>query len=555
MLKKLLYTLHSVIFVLLSLKAVAQEQVNVQSYVDKIYNFGFNKEFDSAHFFSKKAMLIAKLSDNNLEAYVAAANARILFWETNTNKAKEQLTYYLNKKEVKDTTKVLLHLYIAEIYAYEENFTQALKHFVAAENKTVAQPYWKKKNTRLFSSYASMGEINQKLKNYKYAKNYYTKALPFSPSLGLKSRLLFSISSLYDEKENINKALQYTLRAINELKKSKTSLLLPTYYARVSQYYLKLKNADSAIYFAKKGLKDNTCCRIDKLNNNLGLAYKLKGNYSKSNTFYNKALSFSSSLEQKLKIYENLRDLNREVNKLDKALVYNDSVAKLKDSLYSLKVKQEVAEISGEFESNKKQLKIDSLNEKNIFNELLIQKQKRQIFLSGFLLIVLIGLVAVVIHFYKKQKSKKQLLQIKNSQLARTIENIKEKRKKKTTQPLEVIDKTKILLFIKEFIAREGYLNREITLQKIAKEAATNTSYFSKVINEEYEKSFSNFMNDLRISYTLERIQTDTSFKKLTIEAIAEKSGFTSTNTFYRAFKKNTGVTPSYYIKRLHSKN
>lgn len=555
MLKKLLYTLHSVIFVMLSLHVVAQEQVDVQPYVDKIYNFGFKKKFDSAHFFSKKAMLIAKQSDSNLVAYVAAANARILFWQTNTAKAKKQLTDYLDKEEVQDTTKVLLHLYIAEIYSYEENLTQALKHFVAAENKTVAQPYWKKKNTRLFSSYASMGEINQKLKNYKYAENYYTKALPFSPSLGLKSRLLFSISSLYDEKENVNKALQYTLRAINELKKSKISLLLPTYYARVSGYYLKLNNADSAIYFAKKGLENNTCCRIDKLNNNLGLAYKLKGNYSKSNIFYNKALRFSASLEQKLKIYENLRDLNREVNKLDKALVYNDSVSKLKDSLYSLKAKQEVAEISGEFESKKKQLKIDSLNEKNTFNEFLIQKQKRQIFLSIFLLILLMSLIAVIIHFYKKQKSNRQLLQIKNSQLARTIETIKEKRKKKITQSVEIIDQTKILLFIKEFIEREGYLNREITLQKIAKEAETNTTYFSKVINEEYEKSFSNFINDLRISYTLKRIETDASFRKLTIEAIAEKSGFTSTNTFYRAFKKNTGVTPSYYIKRLHNQD
>lgn len=551
MLKKLLYTLHCVIFVSLNLNVVAQKDIDVQSYVDKIYNFGFKKEFDSAHFFSKKAMLIAKQSDSNYVAYVAAANARILFWQTNIDKAKKQLTYHLNKEEVKDTTKVLLHLYFGEIYTYEENYTQALRHFVAAENKTVALPYWKKKNTRLFSSYASMGEINQKLKNYKYAENYYTKALPFSPSLGLKSRLLFSLSSLYDEKENTKKAIQYTLRAINELKKSKISLLLPTYYARISEYYIKLNNADSAIYFAKKGLENNTCCRIDKLNNNLGLAYKLKEDYGKSNTFYHKALNFSTSLEQKLKVYENLRDLNREVNKLDKALVYNDSVSNLKDSLYSLKVKQEVAEISGEFESSKKQLKIDSLNEKNTRNELLIQKQKGQIFLYVFLLTLLMSLIAVIFHLNKKQKSKRQLLQIKNSQLTRTIENIKEKRKKKTTQSVEIIDKTKIVLFIKDFIAREGYLNREITLQKIAKEAVTNTTYFSKVINEEYEKSFSNFINDLRISYTLKRIQADISFRKLTIEAIAEKSGFTSVNTFYRAFKKNTGVTPSFYIKRL----
>jgi len=78
----------------------------------------------------------------------------------------------------------------------------------------------------------------------------------------------------------------------------------------------------------------------------------------------------------------------------------------------------------------------------------------------------------------------------------------------------------------------------------------------SKIINEDYDKSFTNFINDLRISYTLKKLESSPEYRKLTIEHIGEKAGFSSSNAFYRAFKKHTGLTPSYYIKkRLQDEN
>lgn len=78
----------------------------------------------------------------------------------------------------------------------------------------------------------------------------------------------------------------------------------------------------------------------------------------------------------------------------------------------------------------------------------------------------------------------------------------------------------------------------------------TNTTYLSNTINGYYQKKFNDFVNEHRTNYVLNRLESDLNFRNYTVEHIADLSGFSSTSAFYTAFKKNTGLTPSYYIKR-----
>ncbi len=99
-----------------------------------------------------------------------------------------------------------------------------------------------------------------------------------------------------------------------------------------------------------------------------------------------------------------------------------------------------------------------------------------------------------------------------------------------------------------EVVDNELFLDPNITLQKIAKELGVPKHTLSQYLNEEQGKSFSTFINKLRVEKAKEFLQTKTNF---TIESIGYESGFNSKSTFFTAFKKFTGQTPSEYKKSI----
>jgi AraC-like DNA-binding protein len=79
----------------------------------------------------------------------------------------------------------------------------------------------------------------------------------------------------------------------------------------------------------------------------------------------------------------------------------------------------------------------------------------------------------------------------------------------------------------------------------------SNSSYVSKVINHFKQKSFSQYINDLRIDFVVEQLKTNKTWRKYTIQALANEIGFSSPDSFTRAFYKKTGIKTSYFLKNL----
>lgn len=113
-------------------------------------------------------------------------------------------------------------------------------------------------------------------------------------------------------------------------------------------------------------------------------------------------------------------------------------------------------------------------------------------------------------------------------------------------------DITRVLLNqLAIFEENDQYLNPKITLNSLAKELKSNTSYLSKVINTVKKCSFSDYLSNLRISYATKNLKTNPNFRKYSIKAIAEESGFKSAETFSKKFFERHGIHPSFYIKKL----
>lgn len=95
------------------------------------------------------------------------------------------------------------------------------------------------------------------------------------------------------------------------------------------------------------------------------------------------------------------------------------------------------------------------------------------------------------------------------------------------------------------------FLNNELTLDILAKEIGISPNYLSQVINEYFSKNFYDFINFYRIE-DFKKKTTDSKFKDYSILAIAYECGFNSKSAFYNVFKKEVGVKPGEYLKKVN---
>lgn len=109
--------------------------------------------------------------------------------------------------------------------------------------------------------------------------------------------------------------------------------------------------------------------------------------------------------------------------------------------------------------------------------------------------------------------------------------------------------KEEILNHLNNFMKGENkpFLSEKISLAEIAKILKVSTQQISQVINEKTNLNFNDYVNWYRIEEA-KIMFLSASYSKLTIDAIAQKSGFRSKSAFYMAFKKHTGNTPKEFI-------
>lgn len=109
------------------------------------------------------------------------------------------------------------------------------------------------------------------------------------------------------------------------------------------------------------------------------------------------------------------------------------------------------------------------------------------------------------------------------------------------------IDSNKLKDTLNELLnTREIFRDENLNLKKLASLADVSTHQLSEFINTQYNKNYSNFINEFRINKARKLILEKPEF---TIIAIAYEVGFKSKSSFNDAFLKITGITPSQFKK------
>ncbi len=81
------------------------------------------------------------------------------------------------------------------------------------------------------------------------------------------------------------------------------------------------------------------------------------------------------------------------------------------------------------------------------------------------------------------------------------------------------------------------YLDPNFRITSLSEKLYTNRTYLSNLINEEFNMSFSDFVNKYRVDYAKTMMEADKE-GKYSLEYFSEESGFGSISSFNRAFKK-----------------
>ena len=105
---------------------------------------------------------------------------------------------------------------------------------------------------------------------------------------------------------------------------------------------------------------------------------------------------------------------------------------------------------------------------------------------------------------------------------------------------------TSILQFMSD---DKPFLNPDFRIVHIAEQVDIPVHHCSYILNYELNKNFRDWINGYRIEYFIEQFPSNSD--RMTIEALAKQSGFSTNATFYNAFKKEKGVSPTTYFKEI----
>jgi len=512
-----------------------------------------------------------------LSAYLKKASK-----ENNLQKKSKALTYlsYYEKIESKklalldsaiiflasDTTNlndyILPYSYKGGYYQYKGSYQQALNNYLKAleysiKANNIQYEYYTKHNIGVLK--VSVGKYEEAIALFKECLIHDTKVSE-TESHGHNETLLF-ISEAYLKNKQIDTASIYIEKGLNKTKDIYADLYNQFVIFKGIQLFFQ-----GEIESAKKNI-ERAIFHLDKHNpetrRSLILGYFYLGKINALSNNSEKAVSNFLELDSLLKnnkvLFQEIREgyqylishYKKSGSKTDQLKFVNklltfDSIL-LKDKRFLS------SRILNEFDTPM------LLKEKEVLiGELLDEKKYLNYVLQISVLLSFAICIGLIYQYRKRRSYKSKFLTLmkdqKVSNSSISINGTQEVPGKKSNE-LDISPQiiTKILEGLELFEKEKKFLSKDITSSKLALILKTNKKYLSQIINHHKKKSFSNYVKDLRIDYSIEQLKENSRLRRYTIQGISEEMGFNSTESFSTAFRKRTGIKPSYFIKEINN--
>jgi AraC-like DNA-binding protein len=221
------------------------------------------------------------------------------------------------------------------------------------------------------------------------------------------------------------------------------------------------------------------------------------------------------------------------------ALAYSDSTRRLEQKEYETVNTMRLLRV--EQAANALDMKMANAEKKKTRNYLIFA-------LIGCIILAIALGIWIYLHRQIARKNRSLYLQIQE-----LLQKEKAAEQQLFAAPEEELSRTMQLfrslseLMQKEKLFTDPDLNRKMLSDRLG----TNETYLADAIREATGETFSNYVSDLRLQYTLQLMSEQSD---LTSDAVAIDSGHGSYSTFFRLFTKKYGITPSEYRKMAKKK-
>lgn len=563
-----------------TLYAISQENHSIiipDSLLDRDYKYLLKKSTENysdtitSRFYLNAYLAKATIDEDNIKK--SKALSFLAYYGKNKSETFDILEKSLIEiNGLEDINTIPIYNHVGTTYDSYFEYETALKHYVTALH--ISQKNNNKKSE--FAIYNNIARVKGSIGKHHEALELYKKCLIYNEDIKSRDTIINSLNlaASYRYIKKHDSATHYYHKII-DANPFKTNDALDIYYKSiftinegVNLYYKeKYEEAETLLNNGSSELTFNTASQEYYILSRLYLGKIYHTYYNdkeKTKEYFTKIDSLLSTIdvvipetrevyEFFINYYERRNEHKKQLNAINKLRQLIEKISsrniKVTDQLHA---KFDTPQLLKSKETLIKKLEHQTKSFKTNITKL---EDQTQSFKTNIIYLIICITVLLILFFFQYNKHKQYKKRFETIITGLDAKQIKMELEKVISTPQKLnIDHSIVVATLERlelFENNKEFLQSGINISIVAKKCATNTKYLSKIINTHKSKSFINYINDLRIDYTLKELKENIILRRYTIKTISEEAGFNTADSFTKAFKKRTGITPSYYLKNL----
>lgn len=405
---------------LLILKSATNDTVKIKTCF-QLCNITIYSEPDKARQYALKALEAAETLDNkkhSIDAYRAIGNT--YYYQSNYPKAME---YYrksleMSRQSNNKKSEAWCLKSIGIVYDLQANYPKAIEYY----QKSLQLSEEIKDTLSIAKCLNNIGVVHVCQENYQRAIEYYQESLKLKEKMGdmLSVSITYNnIGNVYVEMERYNEAMANYRKSYQLSKKigdtqGEASALFNIGFAYYNQeeYDKALKNYQKSLVMVRK-MGDEK--RVAQRLNAIAQIHLKNKNYEKAADYCEQSIAIAKEINAKAELQDGYRNIAKAYQKMgnfDKAYQNLEDYITVHDSIFNEKTMQQLQELEVKYQTEKKQQQIalqkTQIEKKNI--EIKQRRTQNYALISGIMLVLALGAVAMYSrHRIKQAKSKIKL--------------------------------------------------------------------------------------------------------------------------------------------------